>query len=450
MQLKYNKYKPAGGIHPKYAKELSEDKAIESVPVPKSLFIPLAQHIGAPAKCLVNKGDIVVRGQVLGEAAGFISACIHASTSGKIKNIQKMLSLRGSMVETIELTVDDQNNQESLLEPIKEWQQKDKAVLLKRVAEAGIVGMGGAGFPTNVKLSPPPDKHIDTLIVNGAECEPYITADYRVMLEMTEQVWSGIKIIRKILDAENVYIAIEDNKPKALEAIGKAVKDSAEVVKVRTMYPQGAEKQLIYSITGRKVPTGALPMDVGVVVQNVGTCLAVRNAVIQGEALTERVVTVSGEGINEPKNLKVKIGTLVSDLIEYCGGFKGTPGKLIMGGPMMGLAQASAEVSVTKTTSSVLVLEKSQVKQFASLPCIGCGRCVEACPMGLEPCTISELVEAENYEEAEKYNIADCIECGSCAYECVSQRPLVQMIQYGKSEVASIRHKRETDNKDKK
>ncbi len=306
--------------------------------------------------------------------------------------------------------------------------------------------MGGAGFPSHVKLSPPPEKPIDTLIINGAECEPYLTADHRLMVEQPDRVWAGAEIIRRILNVRNIRIAIEDNKPDAVQAMERVIdREEAELVVLRTEYPQGAEKQLIYSVTGREVPSGGLPMDVGALVQNAGTCAAIYDAVKEGHPLIERIATVTGDLVRTPKNLRVRVGTAFSDLTEFCGGLSGPgTGKVICGGPMMGLAQSSLEATVTKTTSGILLLSRTELEPFTSIPCISCCRCVQACSMGLMPCTLSEMIEAEDYDAAEAENVLDCIECGCCAFECTAHRPLVQHMRQAKAVITARRREQES------
>jgi electron transport complex protein RnfC len=304
--------------------------------------------------------------------------------------------------------------------------------------------MGGAAFPTQVKLSPPPDKKIDTIIINGAECEPYLTADHRVMLEHSEDILFGLKAIMKAVGVEKGYVGIENNKPDAIKKMQELVKDenNIEVVALHTKYPQGGEKQLIYAITGREVPSGGLPMEVGVIVQNVGTTAMIAKAIKTGMPLIERVLTVTGSAIAEPKNLLVRIGTPFREVIQQCGGFKQTPGKVIMGGPMMGLAQASIDVPVVKGTSGILVLSKDEAKQYQERPCIKCARCVDACPVYLLPTRLSHFAQHGMWDEAEDYNALDCIECGSCSFVCPSKIPLVQRIRLAKSQILDRRKKK--------
>ena len=427
-----------GGIHPVYNKELSRDKAIEQMPLTSLLKVSMSQHLGAPAKPIVKKGDEVLRGQVIGEAAGFISAAVHAPTSGTVKAVGEAATVIGSTAAIVEITPDGNDTWVEGLEGIADWKSADTKTLIAKIASCGIAGMGGAGFPTNVKLSPPPDKPIDTLILNGAECEPYLTADNRIMIERADEIWLGCQIISKILNAKTIRIAIEDNKPEAIAAMEKAMQDAegdVAVVALKTEYPQGAEKQQINAITGREVPSGGLPMAVGCVVENVGTTLAVWDAVINGKPLTERVTTVTGTPVSEPKNILGRIGTPYSDLLAFCGGLKGDVAKIISGGPMMGLAQPGLDITTTKTTSGILFLSPKETKTFSSMPCIACGRCIEACPMYLVPAELSQMLEAEDYEGAEELNVMDCIECGSCAFACPAHRPLVQHMKMGKSQV---------------
>jgi len=439
-------FKALGGVHPRYQKDATAGLAIETMPVSARLLVSTAQHLGAPSKPLVKKGDIVARGQPVAEAGGFVSSWVHAPTSGTVKTVGPMLTASGKSATVIEIEADGQDRpHDQAPSGLPDWKAASAKQLVELISGAGIIGMGGAGFPTHVKLSPPEGKKIDTLIINGAECEPFLTADHRLMLEQAGKIWTGVAIIRQILGAQHVRVAIEDNKPDAIRAMEKALQDAdgdVEVVVLETRYPQGAEKQLIYSATGRVVPSGGLPMDVGALVENVGTAAAIADAVTRGIPLTERVTTVTGPAIKNPKNVLARIGTTFADLAAFCGGFLGEPGKLICGGPMMGVTQGAAAASVGKTTSGLLAIPPGGVISYSSMPCISCGRCVTACPMKLLPCTLSEYLEAENYEEAENLNVMDCIECGCCAYECPAHRPLVQHMRQGKSRVMAIRKQR--------
>ncbi len=433
-----------GGVHPKEGKELSEEKAIQEAPLLDKYTVILHQHIGAPPKLEVAKGDEVKKGQLLASPGGFVSAPVHSPTSGKIAAITECSGPTGAKMAAVEIESDGKDEWGSPLEPIGEWQGIAPDDLKKRVSEAGIVGMGGAAFPTHVKLSPPPEKQIDTLILNGAECEPYLTADHRLMLEEPGKVLEGASILARILDVTRIFIGIEKNKPDAIKLLQeKAVNYSnITVTGMRVRYPQGAEKQLIYALTGRKVPAGGLPMDVGCVVQNVGTAAAVTEAVKEGKPLFERITTVTGEPVSNPGNWRFRIGTPVSKALELAGGVDYPPAKVILGGPMMGFAQSTLKVPVMKNSSGILLLADTDVTQFTSEPCIRCGRCVDTCPMALLPGTLSVMIESEKFDLAENYHIMDCIECGSCAYVCPAHRPLVQHFRRGKAEVNAKRRKK--------
>lgn len=424
-----------GGIHPPDKKELAKDRPISEAKSPQRVVIPLSQHLGAPCKPVVTIGQEVKKGEMIGEPGGFVSAPVHSSVSGKVIAIAEFPNAMGRMVNSV--VIENNGKEEwAALKDTPDYMKLSPDELKDKVKASGIVGMGGAAFPTVVKLSPPKEKPIDTVIINGAECEPYLTADYRLMMEKPKEIVEGLKILMKILGVNKGFIGIENNKPAAIEKMKAAAKGEAniEVCALGVKYPQGAEKMLIKAATGREVPPRALPMDVKVVVQNVGTALAVYEAARYGKPLIERVVTVTGEGINTPSNLMVKIGTLVSDLIEQCGGFKGEAGKVVSGGPMMGFAMSSLDVPVIKGTSGILVIPEegvSHVEDFG--PCIRCGRCIDICAMGLMPSMLSILSEKGFYEEAKGYNLFDCFECGSCAFVCPSKRPIVQLVRLAKS-----------------
>jgi len=428
-----------GSIHPHYYKGLTADCEIVTMPTPAVLHVSMAQHLGAPAKPIVAKGDTVVRGQCIAEAAGFISAPVHAPASGKVLDVDTAPTPSGTMAPRISIETDPASTESITMPPMPDWQQQPREALLERIAEAGIAGMGGAGFPTRVKLSPPADKPIDTLIVNGAECEPYLTADHRLMVEQSEGIVEGIRIICHILQVRSVHVAIEDNKPEAIEAMQNALNildgvDTAVCI-LPTQYPQGAEKQQIAVTTGREVPSGGLPMDVGCVVENVGTVLAIAHAVQRGEPLTHRITTVTGHILAKPQNVMAPIGTTYADLIAFCGGVTRPAAKVISGGPMMGMAQHSLDVSTTKTSSGLVLLEEGRMHVYRAQPCISCGRCVEACPMDLLPAAISYAVEGGDIDRAEALNIMDCIECGCCAFVCPASRPLVQHFKLAKPRI---------------
>jgi electron transport complex protein RnfC len=434
MKTGKSKFTFKGGIHPAYHKEMTAGASLRKIATPPHLFVAMQQHLGAPAKIAVNQGDVVKRNQRIGEQNGHVSVAVHAPISGKIAAITQTPTANGRMSAAVIIEPNGSEEAE-YFEPFKEWQSANEKAMLARIAEAGIVGMGGAGFPTHVKLSPPPGKKIDTLIINGAECEPYLTADHRMMLEHAEEIHLGIEILRNILGARSVRIAIEDNKPDAIDAMEKALQKmtgDVEVVVLRTSYPQGAEKQQIYSVTGREVPRGGLPMDVGCVVENVSTTYAVYDAILNGQPLTHRAITISGDAIENPSNLWVPCGTHYHALIAACGGTNGRAAKIISGGPMMGFAVNGLDIPSTKTTSGLLCLTGRYVSQYTSQACISCGRCVDACPMRLIPSELSQFIEAEDVESAEKNALLDCAECGSCAYVCPAHRPLIHHFRRAK------------------
>ena len=433
-----------GGVHIHQGEELSNKAAIKDAPLLDKYIVALQQHIGAPAKLLVKKGDEVKKGQLLAEAGGFVSAPIHSPTSGKVTAIKMNPGPMGTDINSVEITSDGNDEWGSDLKPIENWQDADPAELKQRVADAGIVGMGGAAFPAFVKLSPPPDKKIDTLVLNGAECEPYLTADNRLMLEATEKVVEGAAILAKILGVSRVFIGVEDNKPEAiktLKEIGEKYNVKTQALRVR--YPQGAEKQLIYALTGRKVPNGGLPMEAGCVVQNVGTAAAICEAVKEGKPLIERITTITGEVVTNPGNWRLRVGTPVFKALELAGGVKEAPQKVIMGGPMMGFTQTTLDITIMKNSSGILLLPKDHVVQYKNQACIKCGKCVDVCPMDLMPNTLSVSIENERFDLAEKHYIMSCIECGSCAYVCPAYRPLVQHFRRAKGEVIAKRRKQQ-------
>ncbi|MDD3839606.1 MAG: electron transport complex subunit RsxC [Clostridia bacterium] len=426
-----------GGIHPPHRKSRTSSLEIKKAETPSILVIPMQQHIGAPCIPIVEKGQYVKVGQKLGEAKGFVSAPVHSSVSGIVKEIKKWEYPLGQEVDSIVIESDGNETIDESVRPVSSLEDLSPDEIRQIIREAGIVGMGGATFPTQVKLSPPPEKKIDTVIINGAECEPYLTADHRVMLEKPDDVIFGLKAIMKTVRVDHGYIAIEDNKKDAIKLLTKKCADRSDisVVTLKTKYPQGAEKQLIKAITGKEVPSGGLPMDVGVIVSNVGTACAIANAVNVGMPLVERVVTVTGNGVKNPQNMLVKIGVTFREVIEQCGGFNGTPAKVIMGGPMMGLAQYSIDVPVIKGTSGILVLTEDEAKQHQVKQCIRCARCVDACPVGLMPINISNYISIGNLDEAEKLNVLDCIECGSCSFTCPARRPLLPNIRMAKQKI---------------
>ncbi len=419
----------SGGVHPPENKS-TESCAIDIMPVPKRVYIPFSQHTGKPAKPLVKKGDEVKIGSVIGEADGFISASVHASVSGKVVD---MIDHPHPVVGSSFCCVIESNDSEDWIPELRgelETDGIDRQELIQKIKDAGIVGLGGAAFPTHVKLSPPKDKKIDTLIINGCECEPVLTADHRLMLEYTKSIIEGARIFARILDARDLIFGIEDNKK---DAISLFVKEGVRVVQLKTKYPQGAEKQLIKAVLGRKVPRGGLPMDVGCVVQNVGTCYAALLAMKHNKPLIDRVLTVAGDAVKEQKNVLVRIGTPVRDIIDYCGGYVYEPKRIILGGPMMGIAQYSDAVPVIKGTSGILVWQDAKMVEEG--PCVRCASCVDVCPMGLMPTEICNHVKNKNFDTAKDFGALDCIECGCCAYVCPAAIPLVHYFKFGKSEI---------------
>ncbi len=425
---------PKGGVHPPESKEQTQGLAIEVMPLPDELELILSQHIGAPCTPTVAKRDVVAEGAVIGTVSKGLGVPLHAPAAGKIKDIGMSAHPVRVSAPSITLTVDREATPAAY--PARDWQNLPTDELLARVAAAGIVGIGGAGFPTHVKLRPPADSPVDTLVLNGAECEPYITADHRQMLESPAEILTGARIILKILGIDSCHIGIERNKPDAITEMSRVVAeaDQAGIVvrPLQVKYPQGSEKQLIQAITGRKVPAMALPSSVGVVVHNVGTAKAVYDAVALGKPLYEKVVTIAGQGIARPANLLVKVGTRVGDIVNYLGGLRPGLAKVVMGGPMMGFAVSTLDVPITKTTSAVLFLGEEEIDSNPHSQCIRCGWCLDACPMGLEPKEIGLYVEANRPAETAQFGVFDCFECGSCAYVCPAKRPLVQFVRLAK------------------
>jgi electron transport complex protein RnfC len=422
------------GIHPSYFKSLSQSKKIEVMPIPESLEIPVIQHAGRPAQLLKQRGDELACGELICEASGKISAHLHSPVCGKVKKIVSKPLPGGRLADYLIIDVDVEASKKA------EWKRSagdsfSKEDVLTAIEKAGIVGMGGATFPTHVKFSPPPNAEIDTLIVNGAECEPYLTCDHRMMLEQTEAIIEGLTILQSAFSFKKVIIGIEDNKTDALSAFEQALgaeKDfSAELYALHVKYPQGAEKMLINACTGRRVPAGGLPFEVGVLVANVASIIAIQEAVTMGKPLIDRVLTVSGGGVKEPKNVRALIGTPFSALAEFCGGIDEGVAKIIAGGPMMGIAVPNLDYSVTKGSSGLLFLTEDDVPEED--PCIKCGRCVDVCPMNLMPLKLAAYAKANLWEEAKKLSVFDCFECGSCAYGCPAHIKLSAWIKYAKN-----------------
>ncbi|RMF87647.1 MAG: electron transport complex subunit RsxC [Nitrospirae bacterium] len=434
-----------GGVHPPTRKERTNHGHIEVAPPPSRVIIPVAQHIGAPADVVVKKREQVKRGQVIAAAQGFVSAPVHASTSGKVKDIGPAWSSNGQRVPCVTIEADGEDTwADDVLVDRPDFMELPPEELRQIIFDAGIVGLGGAAFPSHVKLAPPKEKRIHTVILNGVECEPYLTADHLLMLERGEEVVAGLKLIMRVVGAEKGIIGIEANKPDAIRHLKQLTKGdkNIRVVALQVKYPQGGEKQLIYAVTRKEVPSGGLPMDLGIVMNNVGTAAAMYRACRYGEPLTERVTTVTGDGVVNPRNFLARIGTPFGELIELCGGFQGEPGAVINGGPMMGIAVPSLDVPVIKGTSGILVLRKEELPPRDYEPCIRCGMCVRGCPVQLVPSALSDYGEHRMLEELEDYHIFDCIECGSCSYVCPSKRPIVQFIRYGKREIIAEREKK--------
>lgn len=430
-----------GGIHPSDGKAATEKKAIVDLAPAKEMVFPMVQHIGAPCTPCVQVGDAVVVGMKIGEGQGFVSAPVHSSVSGTVKAIEPRRHPNGNMVQCVIVENDGLDNTDPSIHLYDDVQNLTKEEMLNLVHEAGVVGMGGAGFPTHVKLSPPADKKIDVCIVNGAECEPYLTSDHRVMIETPDKVLNGTSLIMKILGVDKAYIGIEENKPEAISVMKEAVKafEGIEVRVLKTKYPQGSEKQLIKALTGREVPSGGLPADAGVVVNNIDTCKAVYDAIVYRRPLMSRIVTVSGSGINEPANYRVPVGTPFEYVIEASGGLKEGVKKIVMGGPMMGIAQFDLSVPVVKGTSGILAFTDTELASKNYSPCIRCGKCVENCPMGLMPLYINAYARAGDVDKCIEYNIMDCISCGICSYTCQCEQLPTQNIKKIKDEIIKRR-----------
>lgn len=432
-----------GGIHPYEGKELTMDKPIETYLPKGELVYPLSQHIGAPAKPVVKKGDRVLVGQRIAEAGGFVSAHIHASVSGTVKNIEPRLTAGGTKVESI--IIENDGEYEVMERPAPaNWQEMDRKDLLAVIQDAGIVGMGGAGFPTHVKLSPKNPDSIDYIIVNGSECEPYLTSDYRRMLEEPEKVVTGLEIVLHMFPQASGIIAIEDNKPEAIRIMKEQTADhpKIQVNVMKTKYPEGAERQLIYANTGRYINSGMLPADAGCIVHNVDTVTAIYKAVVEGVPLIDRIITISGDDIVDPKNFKVLLGTSLQELIEAAGGYlDGEPEKIISGGPMMGKAMFSTEVPAVKGSSAVLCMNKDEVAACEPSNCIRCGRCVAVCPGRVNPTKLASLAEHGKLDAFVEQDGMECCECGCCSYVCPAKRHLTQTIAATRKAILAGRKK---------
>lgn len=436
-----------GGIHPKDNKHYTENLPIKELLDPQGLLVyPMVQHIGAPCKPTVKKGDMVLRGQCIGEAGGFVSAPIHTAVSGKVVDVKPMLHPNGQKVLSVIIENDHQYTCIDGLEERHDYTQMSREEILEFIRDAGIVGMGGAGFPTHVKLSPAADKKIDAIIINGAECEPFLTSDYRIMIEDPHRVVKGLLMLLKLFPEAKGYIAIENNKPHAISEIQGYISsrriENIEVVTLKTKYPQGGEKMLIKAVMNREVPSGGLPADVGVIVNNIDTVVAVYRAIAQGRPLMRRIVTVAGSAIKNPMNFKVRIGTPLRELVEAAGGFVEEPKKMIHGGPMMGASLFSLDAPVVKGTSALLFLTEKDCEVEEESPCIRCGKCIKACPMFLLPYDLNQFALRRDWEGFAAHGGMDCIECGSCAYVCPAKRQLTQTCKAGKAAVNAMRKKK--------
>jgi len=437
--LSKNKYKTfRKGIHPPYNKELAKDQAIKDAPLPSEIVIPLSQHIGAPNSPLVSPGDKVSVGQKIGETDAFVSAPAHSSVAGTVKAVEDVISFTGAKTRAVVITPDPQQpgfaGQSRAVDGLSSEEVRSIA------REAGLVGMGGAAFPTHVKLTPPKDKPVDVVILNGCECEPFLTCDHRLMLERPDDMVKGLKLLMKAVGAERGIVGIEANKMDAVEKVRQAASSEGDIdVEVLDVkYPEGSEKQLIYAVTGREVPPGKLPSEVGCLVQNVGTAIALFEAASTGKPLYERVLTVTGHGIKSPTNLLVKIGTPISTLIEAAGGYTEDTQKVIMGGPMTGWAQADTSAVVVKGTSGILALTPEMVDVAEEHACVRCTKCIDACPMFLMPNYIVQAVQASEWEKAELWGAIDCFECGCCSYTCPAYIPHVTYVRQAKAEIAAL------------
>lgn len=430
------------GVHPPENKESTESRPIERIPFGREYVLPLSQHIGAPSKPVVKAGDAVARGQLIAEPGGFVSTSLHAPVTGRVKAVEPRLHANGKMMPSIVIEADPYSSQQLVRTDTPRPEEVDNATLVRQVQMAGLVGMGGAAFPSHVKLKVPENRKIEYLVINGCECEPFLTSDDRLMAERPEAVVRGTEIMLRNLGAKRAYIGIEANKPDAIRALQAVVRDPLEVVVVQVKYPQGAEKMLIDAILKRQVPAGGLPLDIGILTNNVATTAALADWFDQGQPLIERVVTVSGPGIPHPRNLLVPLGTPVSALVEFCGGLKPGTRQVIMGGPMMGMPQKSLDVPVMKGTSGILALDRVFQLTAQEYACIRCGRCLEACPMFLNPTRIAHLAKFERPpEEIKDAHAMDCFECASCSYVCPSNIPLVQWIRVGKAMVREAQKK---------
>ena len=434
-----------GGVHPAENK-LSAASPIREAALPKQAVFSMFQHIGAPAKPIVKKGDVVKVGTMIAEAGGFVSAPVHSSVSGTVSKVDVVIDASGTRRQAIFVDVNGDEWEDAIdhspeLVRLSDRPELDAATIINKVKEAGIVGLGGATFPCHVKLSPPPGSKAECVIINAVECEPYLTADHRLMLEHPEEILVGVSLIMKAVSVEKGYIGIENNKPDAIRLMTEKAQayPNIEIVPLKVKYPQGGEKQLIDAVIGRQVPAPpAIPISVGAVVQNVGTAFAIYQAVMKNKPLVDRIITVTGKSVSNPSNLLARLGTPFQQLIDECGGLPEDSGKIIGGGPMMGKALLNLDVPMTKGSSGLLIMRNDEAKRAEPDPCIRCAKCVSACPMGLEPYLLATLSDKQEWEMAEGNDIVSCIECGSCQFTCPSHRPLLDNIRVGKTTVMGI------------
>jgi Na+-translocating ferredoxin:NAD+ oxidoreductase subunit C len=424
----------AHGVHPPDSKELTRALPIRRMPFPEEVVLPMRQHAGKPAIPLVSVGDRVQRGDKIGEADGFVSAPVHASAAGTVTDVGLWPHPDGSMAPAVRIRVAKHSAQVPRPRSVPEWEGLAPADIVRAVQDAGVVGLGGAAFPTHVKLAPPREIAVHTIILNGAECEPYLTTDHRIMVEYPERVHLGLRIMMRTLGATRAVIGVERNKPDAVAALMRTLPRDIDVtvLPLTVKYPQGAEKMLIKAVTGREVPSGKLPVTLGVVVQNVGSAASIAEVFETGLPLVERIVTVSGRGVARPSNLIVPVGTKLGDLLEMCGGTTSDASEIVFGGPMMGQSVGNLDAPILKGTTGVVVLTRSDTATPAAYPCIHCGHCLDACPMFLNPQALGELARKQRYDEMEPLHLADCMLCGSCSYVCPSGIPLSQLFQVSK------------------
>jgi electron transport complex protein RnfC len=429
------------GVHPPERKELTASLPIRRMPFPEEVVLPIRQHAGKPAKLVVKRGDRVERGDVLAVADGFISVPVHASAAGRIAAIERWPHPDGTTATAVRIAVEPYSAQVPRPRQVPDWRTLSPEQIVKAVQDAGVVGLGGAAFPTHVKLAPPKDTPVRMVLVNGAECEPYLTTDHRSMVEYPERVMLGVRVMLRALRVTKAVIGVEKNKPDAIEALTAALPSDLDVtvLPLTVKYPQGAEKMLIHSVLGQEVPSGQLPISVGVVVQNAGSVAMIGEVFDTGLPLVERIVTVTGGGVKRPSNLIVPVGTKLRDLLDYCGGLTDDAAEIVFGGPMMGLSVRDLDTPILKGTTGVVVLTREDVRAQTSYPCIHCGYCLDACPVFLDPQHLGALARAERYDDMHEHHLADCMLCGSCSYVCPSNIPLSQLFQASKAAVRRMK-----------